>query len=301
MLERIAVTDMIGKVCIVTGSSSGIGKETAAELAGMGATVIMLVRNRERGESAMQEILRRFPDAKLELLVADLSIVNEIRRAAAEFKTRHERLDVLVNNAGGVSGKRTLTPDGLEMTFAVNYLAPFLLTHELLDVLVASAPSRIVNVSSTAHNMGRVDLDDLQSERRYGALRTYGSAKLMNIMFTYELARRLDSSGVAVNVLHPGFVATNFGRDSNRAIRFFYRIARPFERNSHEGAKTSVYLASSTEVEGVSGKYFYDSKPKESSSASYDIERQKQLWLATESILAGLGVGLRKQEYSVAP
>jgi hypothetical protein len=149
--------------------------------------------------------------------------------------------------------------------------------------------------------MGRVDLDDLQSERRYGALRTYGSAKLMNIMFTYELARRLDSSGVAVNVLHPGFVATNFGRDSNRAIRFFYRIARPFERNSHEGAKTSVYLASSPEVEGVSGKYFYESKPTESSSASYDIERQKQLWLATESILAGLGVGLRKQEYSVVP
>jgi len=295
------MADMTSKVCIVTGSSSGIGKETADELAGMGATMIMLVRSRERGESAMQEILQRFPDAKLELLVADLSIVSEIRRAAAEFKTRYSRLDVLVNNAGGVSGKRTLTPDGLEMTFAVNYLAPFLLTHELLDVLVASAPSRIVNVSSTAHNMGRVDLDDLQSERRYGALRTYGSAKLMNIMFTYELAKRLDSSGVTVNVLHPGFVATNFGRDSNRAIRFFYRIARPFEKNSHEGAKTSVYLASSPEVKGVSGKYFYDRKPKESSSASYDIERQKQLWLATESILAGLGVGLRKQEYSVAP
>ena len=179
------MTDMTGKVCIVTGSSSGIGKETAAELARMGATVVMIVRNRERGEAAMKEIVRRRPRAVLDLLIADLSIASEITRVAAEFKAKYDRLDVLINNAGGVSGRRTLTPDALEETFAINYLAPFLLTHELTDTLLSSAPSRVITVSSTAHNMGKVDLDDLQSEIRFSPLGTYGNAKLMSVMFTY--------------------------------------------------------------------------------------------------------------------
>lgn len=299
MTKMTSKVDMRGKVCIVTGSSSGIGKETASELAGMGATVVMVVRDRERGESAMRGILQRYPEAKFELLVADLSSVSEIRRAANEFRGSHETLDVLVNNAGGVSAKRTVTPDGLEMTFAINYLAPFLLTHELLDALLAGAPSRVINVSSTAHTMGRVDLEDLQGEKRYGAFRAYENAKLMNIMLTYEMARRLDGTEVTVNALHPGFVASNFGKHSSRAIRFFFRITRPFQVSPHEGAQTSIYLASSSEVDGVTGKYFYRCRQKNSSKASYDVEKQRQLWQATESILAGLGVGLGRPTYSV--
>jgi len=297
VVERFTVTDMVGKVCIVTGSNSGIGKETAAELAGMGATVVMVVRNRERGEAAMQEIIQRHPAAVLDLLIADLSIVSEIRRAAAEFKARYSRLDVLINNAGGVSSKRTLTPDGLEETFAINYIAPFLLTHELMDTLISSAPSRVIVVSSTAHTMGKVDLNDLQSENGFSSLRTYANAKLMSLMFTYELARRLRGTGVTVNALHPGLVASNFGKGS-RIIRFFYRIARPFEISSRKGAETSVYLASSPEVEGMSGEYFYRCKPKKSSEASYDLGTQRSLWLATESILASIGIEIKEQTSS---
>ncbi len=292
------MVDMAGKVCIVTGSNSGIGKETAAELARKGATVVMIVRNRERGEAAMQEIVRRYPTATLDLLIADLSVASEIRRVATEFKARYDRLDVLINNAGGVSGKRTLTPDGLEETFAINYLAPFLLTHELMDTLLSSAPSRVIIVSSTAHNMSKVDLNDLQSERRFSPLGTYANSKLMSVMFTYDLARRLGRTGVTVNALHPGFVASNFGKGS-RAIRFVYRIARPFEISSRKGAQTSIYLASSPNVEGISGKYFYRCKPKQSSKASYDSEKQKSLWSATESILSALGVETGKYPSSL--
>jgi NAD(P)-dependent dehydrogenase (short-subunit alcohol dehydrogenase family) len=204
---------------------------------------------------------------------------------------------VLINNAGGVSGKRTLTPDGLEETFAINYLAPFLLTHELMDKLLSSVPSRVIVVSSTAHNMGKVDMNDLQSEKRFSPLGTYANAKLMSVMFTYELARRLSGTGVTVNVLHPGFVASNFGSGS-RAIRFLYRIARPFEISSRKGAQTSIYLASSPEVEGVSGEYFYRCRPKKSSKASYDLEKQRGLWSATESILAALGIEIKEQASS---
>jgi NAD(P)-dependent dehydrogenase (short-subunit alcohol dehydrogenase family) len=297
MMERIAVTDMIGKVCIVTGSSSGIGKETAAELAKMGAVVVMIARNRERGEAAMQEIIRRYPAAVLDLLIANLAVTSEIKRVATEFRAKYSRLDVLINNAGGVSGKRTLTPDGLEETFAINYLAPFLLTHELMDKLLSSVPSRVIVVSSTAHNMGKVDMNDLQSEKRFSPLGTYANAKLMSVMFTYELARRLSRTGVTVNVLHPGFVASNFGSGS-RAIRFLYRIARPFEISSRKGAQTSIYLASSPEVEGVSGEYFYRCRPKKSSKASYDLEKQRGLWSATESILAALGIEIKEQASS---
>ncbi|RDE10985.1 MAG: hypothetical protein C4K49_12495, partial [Candidatus Thorarchaeota archaeon] len=180
------------------------------------------------------------------------------------------------------------------------YLAPFLLTHELMDMLLASAPSRVIIVSSTAHTMGTVDMDNLQSEKRYGALRAYDSAKLMNLMFTYELARRLTGTGVTVNALHPGVVATNFAGNSTRAVRFLFRLGRPFMISPREGAQTSIYLASSPEVKTVSGKYFYRSRPKESSKESYDLKKQKQLWLVTETILAKLEVEIGRPAYPSA-
>ena len=279
-------SDMTGKTCIVTGSNSGIGKQTALILAKRGAKVVMVVRNPERGEQARREIIDQSGNEDLNMLIADLSSMKEVRRVAAEFKGKYDRLDVLVNNAGGINNKHHTTVDGNETTFAVNYLAPFLLIHELLDMLKASAPSRIVNVSSAAHTMGKIDFDNLQSEKKYSSFRAYGSSKLMLIMGTYELARRLEGTGVTVNVLHPGVVRTNFGRsDGGFGRRAMYKIYSVFAKSPKKGAETSIYLASSLEVKSVSGKYFSNSKEKRSSTISYDEELQKKLWQKTEEIL----------------
>jgi retinol dehydrogenase-14 len=278
--------NITGKVCIVTGANSGIGKETARALARMGATVIMVVRNQVAGEKARKEIIEETGNESIELMIADLFSINEIRELASDFKNTHSRLDVLINNAGGIFPKREVTVDGFERTFALNLLAPFLLTHELLDVLIASAPSRIINVSSAAHLRGRIDFENLQSEKKYGQMGPYGNAKLMNIMFTYALARRLEGTGVTANALHPGVVRTHFGQnDASRARKLMFRMLGPLFRSPEKGAKTSVYLASSPEIEGISGKYFANSKPKESSRISYDEELQEQLWQRTEQLL----------------
>src|SRR5690348_9172780 len=247
-----------GKICMVTGANSGIGKATALALAQMGATVVMVCRDRARGEQARSEITTTSRNTAVDLLLADLSSQQSIRHLVEHFQHHYPHLHVLINNAGATfPGRRRETVDGVEMTLAVNYLAPFLLTNLLLDRLTASAPARIVNVSSHAHASGSIQLDDLQAEKRYRPMRTYPQAKLAVVLFTYELARRLHGTGVTANCLHPGFVATHFAqRDAGLAFRLLVKVMGSFGTSPHEGAKTSIYLASSPEVEAVTGHYF---------------------------------------------
>ncbi|MHA2352422.1 MAG: SDR family oxidoreductase [Candidatus Thorarchaeota archaeon] len=274
------------KVCIVTGSNSGIGKETALALAEMGAKVVTVVRNKESGEEACSEIIEVSGNSSVDLMICDLSSMESIRNFASEFRNKYNRLDVLVNNAGAVISKRQLTIDGFERTLAVNYLAPFLLTHELLPLLKGSTPSRVINLSSGLHKRAKLNLDDLQSESSYKSRNVYGSAKLMVVMHTYEMARRLKDTGVSVNVVLPGFVATNLGRSSGSlASRVMFGMMKPFQLNPKEGAETSVYVASSPDVEGVTGKCFEKKEAIETSEITNDAELQKQLWDATISLL----------------
>lgn len=277
---------MKGKVCLVTGSSSGIGKVTARELARMGATVVMLCRNRARGEAAQAEIKAATGSDQVDLIIADLSSLAEVKRAASEFKQRHTQLHVLINNAGGANSARNVTTDGLEATFAANYLAPFLLTEELLDVLKASAPARVVNVSSMAHTRGRIDFEDLQGEKRYNTWKAYGQAKLALILFTYELARQLAGTGVTVNALHPGVIASNFDQGLGPFMRWGWKIIEPFLSSVEQGAQTTLYLATSPDVEKVSGKYFANRKEVKSSNLSYNEAVRLRLWKTTQELLA---------------
>jgi NAD(P)-dependent dehydrogenase (short-subunit alcohol dehydrogenase family) len=285
---------MKGKICIITGSNSGIGKETAIGLAEMGATIIMVVRNQERGEKARTEIVKQTGNNSVDLMTCDLSSMSSIRHFAEEFKKKYDRLDVLTNNAGATFSKREVTSEGFERNFAVNYLGPFLLTHELLGLLKSSAPSRIINVSSGLAKNGKVDLDDLQSEKNYtgtkfyspSRARAYDNAKLMLMMFTYELARRLKDSGVTVNVLMPGFTATNLGKNSGSLSSYImFKMVRPMQQSAKKGAETSVYLASSDEIKNITGKCFAKKKEAKTCPASYDEELQKRLWNKTESML----------------
>lgn len=279
------IMSMEGKTALVTGSNSGIGKETVIGLAQLGAKVVMAVRNRVAGEEAREEIVEETGNEDIDLMVADLSVMGEVRSLATRFMQRYDRLNVLVNNAGGIFPKRLVTADGFEMTIALNHLAPVLLIHELLDALAAGVPSRIVNVSSGAHSLGKIDFDNMQSEK-YGSMRAYGSAKLMNIMSTYLLSRRLNGTGIDVNVLHPGFVRTRFGQNNaGRFRRAMFKAFGVFAKSPEKGAETSIYLASSPEVEGVTGKYFADSKEKRSSKVSYDQQLQRELWERTLEML----------------
>ena len=265
---------------MVTGATSGIGKATALGLAQQGATVILVARNQGKGEATRQEIRVKSDSDSVDLLLADLSSQQSIRQLAENFKQRYSQLHVLINNAGVYNLTRRETVDGLEMTFAVNQLAPFLLTHLLLDMIKASVPARIVNVSSDSHEAGYINLKDLQSKQHYQSMRAYGQSKLALVLFSYELARRLQGTGVTVNCLHPGFVATNIAQDNIPAllrplVKFIISLlgSRP-----EEGAKTAIYLASSPEVEGITGKYFVKSAPKRSAPISYDEALQQQLW-----------------------
>jgi NAD(P)-dependent dehydrogenase (short-subunit alcohol dehydrogenase family) len=266
------------KVCLITGATSGIGKATAMGLASMGASVVMVGRDRGRGEAAMAEIEVGSGNASVDLMLADLSSQDEIRRLADEFEKAYPRLDVLVNNAGLFRSERITTADGLETTFAVNHLACFLLTNRLLDVLEASAPSRIVNVSSGEQRNATIDFDDLQGEKGYRGAKAYSQSKLAAVLFTYELARRLEGTGVSANCLHPGVVGTNFGSGVSGAFGVMVRALRPLMISPEKGAETSVYLASSPEVEGVSGRYFVKKAEARSSDASYDEGIARRLW-----------------------
>jgi retinol dehydrogenase 14 len=277
---------MSGKICIVTGSNSGIGKETALALVEMDATVIMVVRNQEKGQKALNEIVTQTGKHSVNLMLCDMSSMASVKSFAKEFKKKYNRLDVLVNNAGGEFSKCEVTSEGFERTFAVDYLAPFLLTHELLNLLKASAPSRIINVSSGLAKNGKINFDDLQSTKDYKGMQVYSKAKLMLMMFTYELSRRLEGTGVRANVLMPGFVATNLGKNSG-SLRssIMFKMVRPMQINAKKGAETSVYLASSDEVIDVTGKCFAKKKEVVTCPASYDESIQKRLWNETIALL----------------
>jgi retinol dehydrogenase-14 len=269
---------MDGKVCLITGATSGIGKATAMGLADMGASVVMVGCDRGRGEAALAEVKEGSANASVDLLLADLSSQEDIRRLADNFKEAYPRLDVLINNAGVIRSKRVTTADGIEITFAVNHLAYFLLTNLLLDLLKASAPSRIVNVASGEQRNGTIDFDDLQGEKGYKTAEAYSQSKLATVLFTYELARRLEGTDVSANCLHPGVVGTNLGSGVSGVFGFTVRALRPLMKSPEKGAETSIYLASSPEVEGLSGRYFVKKAEARSSDISHDKRSARRLW-----------------------
>lgn len=281
---------MVGKICLVTGANSGIGKMTAQGLAKQGATVVMVCRNRERGESAQQEIAARSGNANVDLLIADLASQRSVRAFVDVYKEKYSRLDVLINNAGAIFARRQESEDGLEYTFALNHMGYFLPTVLLLDHMIASAPARIINVSSDAHRAGRIDFADLQNEHTYRAFMVYAQTKLENILFTKELARRLEGTGVTANALHPGLVQSNFGGSAGNsmALRFFFKVLPKIIGISPEkAAEWVLYLATSPEVAGVTGKYMAKGKFVEPSPQASDSEAAGRLWAESER-LAGL-------------
>jgi NAD(P)-dependent dehydrogenase (short-subunit alcohol dehydrogenase family) len=278
MSAKTPLANMTGRVCVVTGANRGIGRATVQGLAELGGTLVLVCRRREDGESVAREIAPLYRQPPTLVVTTDLSSQRSIRAAAEAIRAEHRRVHVLVNNAGVIPKQRETTVDGLEMQFAVNHLAYFLLTNLLLDRLVDGMPSRIVNVSSGAHQGGRLDLGDLQSERRYDPVRVYGRTKLANVLFTYELARRLRGTGVTANCVHPGVVATKLLADYMNIPLVGGAIARTFGGSPEKGAETCMYLAASPEVEGVSGRYFSGQRETRSSPASYDEELQRRLW-----------------------
>ncbi len=268
---------MKGKICMITGANSGIGKATALGLAKIGATIIMVCRNKDRGEKALEDIKKEVENGTVDLMIADLSTQKAIHQLVKEFKERYQFLHVLINNAGVNLSRCVLTEDGIETTFAVNYLAQYLLSNLLLDVLQASSPARIVNVASSVLAKN-IDFENLNGEKHYRQLNAYGQSKLAVILFTYELSRRIEGTGVTVNCLHPGYVKTNMIKNFRKFVKYFYPLIGLFMKKPKKGAKTSIYLASSSEVEGVSGKYFKKRKEVESMKAVYDEEIAKRLW-----------------------
>ncbi len=276
---------MQGKIVIVTGATAGIGFETAHALAGMDAQVVIISRSPERCQMAAERIKAETGNNRVHFIAADLSYTAGIQDAAYQFKRHYTRLDVLVNNAGAFFDKRMVNTDGYEMTFALNHLNYFLLTHLLLDMLKTNAPARVVNVSSDAHRGVELDFNDLQNEKNYQGFRVYAQSKLANVLFTYELARRLEGSRVTANALHPGFVSTNFATNNGPLYALGMRLMGFLAQSPQKGAQTSIHLASAPEVEGMSGKYFTNSKPVDSSPASYDRPVAEQLWKTSLALI----------------
>ena len=277
-------SEMTGKVCLVTGASSGIGFETAKGLAERGATVVTVSRASGDGAQKAEQIRRVTGNNAVTFMPADLSSLQDIRRVAYDFKAQYDRLDVLVNNAGLFITERKTTQDGFELTFALNHLAYFLLTNLLLERLLASAPARIVNLSSGAEQMGKMHFDDPMLTNDYSGWKAYSQSKLANLLFTYELAKRLAGTGVTVNALHPGAVATGFGQGNEGFISKAFGLFRPFMRSPEKGAETAVFLAASHAVDGVTGKYFKDKEPINASKASHDAAAQARLWRLSEEL-----------------
>ncbi|MCP8322623.1 MAG: SDR family oxidoreductase [Candidatus Methylarchaceae archaeon HK02M2] len=269
---------MANRVCMVTGATSGLGKVTAKALAAKGATVIVLGRNSEKAVTTVRKIIDQTGNSNVEFILADLSIQSDIYNLAEQFMSQYQKLDVLVNNAGAFYYKRQETVDGIEMTFAVNYLSHFLLTNLLIDTLKASAPSRIINVSSGIHKRANINFEDLQSRQKYSGAGAYGQAKLAQILFTYELARRLEATSVTVNAVNPGLVATKFGLDGSRVMGSMKRLINVFSQSPKKGAETIIFLATSPEVENVSGRYFEKKRAVKSSKASYNETTALRLW-----------------------
>jgi len=276
-----------GKVCAVTGATSGIGLETALGLARRGASVAVVGRDEAKGRAALEAVRAASTAGAPALFLADLASMAQVRRLAANLARDLPRLDVLVDNAGAMHAARKLTVDGFEMTLAVNHLAPFLLTNLLLPKLREAGKARVVVVASEAHRMAGLDLSDLMNERSYAGMRVYGQSKLANVMFAYALARRLHGTGVTANALHPGVIATGFGRNDPGWFKVLVTLARPFLGSARRGATTSIWLASSPEVDGVSGRYFSNRREARSSPASLDEAAQELLW-AESARLVGL-------------
>ena len=279
---------MKGRICLVTGANTGIGLETARELANRGATVIMTSRDMERGAAALDDVRGSTGSDAVELLQLDLASLTSIRTAAATFLRRYERLHVLVNNAGLILGDRRETEEGFEMTFGVNHLGTFLFTTLLLEAIKASAPARIVNLASDAHRgSSGLSFDDLQRNNGYSGFKVYADSKLANILFTRELSRRLEGSGVTANAVHPGVVRTSFGADGDAGwlLNSFYSVARWFVRTPLQGAQTSLYVATAEELAEVSGQYFANCKQKKPNAAARDDEAAARLWQVSEALL----------------
>jgi len=275
---------MKGKVVVITGATSGIGQIAAEELAGMGARIIQVARDRERGEAALQRLRERAPGATHGIYYGDLSRISEMKRIASEIAAAEPRIDVLMNNAGALFSSRQVTEDGLERTFALNHVSYFVLANGLRERLAASAPARIINTSSDAHARRKLDLDDLQSAKSYSGFNVYGLSKLCNILFTRELSRKLSGTGVTANSLHPGFVATRFGDQSGGAFSVIVRMAKAFALSPQKGAETMIYLASSAEVANVTGQYFYKCKPATPSKEAQDDATAQRLWAETAKL-----------------
>ena len=268
-----------GKVVMVTGGNAGMGKEISLALAAKGANLVMVSRDRARGEAARADVEQKTGNTSVELLLADLSSQQSIRNLIKEFMARHDRLHVLVNNAGVTMARRAETVDGLETVFATNHLGPFLLTNLVLPALTAGAPSRVVTVSSAAHSMGKMNFDDLQGTRKFGEISAYNQSKLANVLFTYELARRLEGTGVTANAVEPGFVKTNL------TVPFPFSLFSFMRGSAVDGAKPSVFLASSPEVEGVNGSFFnVKGVATKSSNLSYDADAARRLWLVSAEL-----------------
>ena len=278
------MTNMNGKVCLVTGATDGIGKVSARVLAELGAKVIIVGRNPEKSAIVLAELRSISGNENIDLLMADLAVMQEVRDLAEQVISRYDRLDVLLNNAGGYFTKHKITSDGLEMTFALNHMSYFLLTNKLMELLKYSAPARIVNVSSDAHYGVDIEFENLNGEQEYKAWKAYQKSKLANVLFTYELLERVPED-ITVNCLHPGFVATNFGHNNGGFFGPALKIAQRISAiDPEEGAKTSIFLCSAPEVKGVTGKYFYKCQPKTSSRESRNEDTGNRLWQITSDL-----------------
>jgi retinol dehydrogenase 12 len=288
---------MVGQVCMVTGATAGIGRVTAYRLAKRGASVVLVGRNVAKCRATVSEIRQETGNGQVDYLLADLAAQAAVHALAAEFCERYERLDVLINNVGALFMSRQESPDGIEMTFALNHLSYFLLTHLLMDPLHAAVGARIINVTSANHQGARLNFADLEAHHRYSGFAVYGRSKLANLLFTYELARRLEGSGITANAVHPGLVATNFANNNGWLTRFVVRVLlHRVALSPEEGAHTSVYLATSPEVKDVSGCYFIQQKPAASSPESHDSNAARKLWQVSEQMTA-----ISSPEFGLAP
>lgn len=275
------------KVVLITGANSGMGKASAVEMAKRGYKVVMLCRDLKRGEEALRDVIEKSGSRLVYLEICDLGSLTEIRKFCRSFKEKYSSLNILINNAGVILPKRHLTKDGYELQFGVNHLGHFLVTNLLLDLILKSPPARIINVSSGAHKIGKIYFEDINLEKSYSTIKAYSRSKLANILFTYELARRLKGTGVTVNCLHPGAVATKMGisRDTGFGT-LLTTMLKPFFQTPEKGAETAIYLATASEVEKVTGKYFYRKKAIASSKRTYDVELAKKLWCLSEELTA---------------
>jgi len=278
---------MKDRICVITGATDGIGKAAVCSLALQGAKLLLHGRDPEKGIRAVAEVKARSGNPAVEFLQADFSSLAQVRHLAGMLAERAPRIDVLINNAGGIFGRRALSQDGYEMTLAVNHLAPFLLTHLLVEQLKSGGPARIVTTASNAHRRARIPFDDLQSTRGYSPMGVYGMSKLANILFTRALAKRLQGTSVTATAVHPGFCRTGFGRDlqASPIVKGIFRVASLFARSAEKGAETVVYLASSPEVQGASGGYYFDCKPIAPSAAAQDEAAAERLWQVSEQLV----------------